>query len=133
MNRLIPASAFAALLLGLTATRARADISISATNVTIASGQTTGTMDFTISYVDNPMSVNNSDTLSTFGLGLLITPAASPDLGFESTQSNPWDNISLRADYVFAGESLGQDNPPPVFWVVPPDTNDTITAVGDTR
>lgn len=133
MSRSIPAFAFA-MLLGLTATYARADLTITGGDVTLAPGQTTGVISFTISYLNNPLSADNSDTLSSFGLTLLITPApgSGNDLQFTQSQSNPWDNSNLGVNYVFAGQSFSQDNPGLFpFWAPPSTTtnaNDTITA-----
>ncbi len=130
MNRFMFALAFAGLLNGLTPPPARADLTISLSDVTLLAGQTTGTMDITVSYVDNPSSVDNSNTLSAWSFALLITPQGSgPDLGFSSTQSNPWDNAVLGTNYVFAGTSLAQAAPP--FWSPPTLTtnpDDTILA-----
>ena len=108
MNRSIQALAFAIILLGLTATRARADLNIALSDVTLAPGGT-GTMDITVTS-------NNSDTLSAFGLELLITPVGNPTslLQFTTAQLDPYGN----PNYVFAGESLGSDLGVP-FWGPP--------------
>ena len=113
MNRLIQAFAFAIILLGLTATPARADLAISLSNTTVAPGGT-GTMDITVTS-------NSSDTLSAFGLELLITPVGTPTSLLQFTSSQP--DFSGNPNYVFVGESaLG-----PAFWSTPPAyPNDTI-------
>jgi hypothetical protein len=134
VNRFIFALAFAGLLFGFTTTSARADLTISLSDVTLLSGQTTGTMDITVSYVNNPSSADNSNTLSGFGITLLITPVVGSgnDLQFSGAQSNPWDNATLAGNYVFAGQSAYQDNPSLfAFWSGPSTTtnmNDTISA-----
>jgi hypothetical protein len=137
VRRPILAVALAILLPGLTAPRARADLTISGGDVSVSGGQTV-TMDLTISYVSNPSSTDNSNTLSAFGLTLMITPLSGggPDLTFSTSQPNPWDS-SLGADYVFAGVSGSQDsNGSSPFWNLPPSSttnpNDTLTtAFGD--
>ena len=93
MNRSIQAFAFAIILLGLTATRARADLAISLSNVSLAPGGT-GTMDITVTS-------KSSDTLSAFGLELLITPVGHPTslVQFTTAQLDPYGN----SNYVFAG------------------------------
>jgi hypothetical protein len=123
VSRRILVLAFAALLLGALSSRARADIEITATNVTISGGGI-GYMDFTVSSTDG-------DTLSAFGLTLQITPVnpanAGDDLQFTTSQPNAWDptpypNSSFTgSDYVFAGvsgvQSLGQ-----TYWALPSQT-----------
>ncbi len=92
--------------------------------MTFSPGQTSGSMDI---YVSS----NAADTLSAFNFTLLITPlgSAGVDLTFSTTQSDPWDNPGLSGNYVFAGASFAQSNPP--FWSEPFTTNnynDTIEA-----
>ncbi len=108
MNRSIQAFAFAFILLGLTATRARAGLIISLSNSTVAPGGT-GMMDIAVTF-------NSSDTLSAFGLELLITPinGATSLLQFTTAQLDPYGN----PNYVFAGESVGSDLGVP-FWGPP--------------
>src|SRR5436190_1267122 len=108
VTRLIPACfATAMLLLCLPATRARADLTITASPnpVTLGAGDI-GTMDFLISSTGN-------DTLSEFGLKLQITPIGTPTslLQFTAVQSDPYGN----GNYVFAGESTNEDFSLP-FW-----------------
>jgi len=107
------------ILLGLTATGARAGVIITASDVMLAPGGT-GTMDFSIAS-------NSNDTLSQFGLGLNITPVGSATslLQFTSSQTDPYSN----PNYVFSGNSFGSDFNTP-FWFPPTTTttaNDTIS------
>jgi hypothetical protein len=67
VNRSIQAFAFAIILLGLTATRARAGVIITLDDVTVAPGGT-GTMDIAVTSDSVP-----GDTLSLFSLTLQIT------------------------------------------------------------
>jgi hypothetical protein len=81
-------------------------------------GQTTGTMDFTIT------STTGMDTLSEFNLELLILPAGTPTSLLQfSTSSQP--SVYDHANYVFAGESSVADTGGFVpFWGAPfPQTN----------
>ncbi len=118
MNRSIQAFAFAIILLGLTATRARAGLDISLSNVSLAPGGI-GTMDITVTS-------NSGDLLSGFGLGLLITPVGHPTslLQFTTAQLDPYGN----PNYVFAGESLGSDLGVP-FWGLPSSTSYTYDTI----
>jgi len=108
VNRSIQALAFAFILLGLTATRARAGLVIALSDVTLAPGNT-GTMDITVTS-------NSSDTLSAFGLELQIVPVGTPAsvLQFTTAQPDPYGN----ANYVFYNESTNADLGIP-FWIVP--------------
>ncbi len=110
MNRSIQAFAF--ILLGLTATRARADLNIALDNVTVAPGGT-GTMDITVTS-------NSSDTLSAFNLELLIAPSNGATSLLQFTSNQP--DFTGNPNYVFVGESaLG-----PAFWSTPPTTTNYL-------
>jgi hypothetical protein len=108
MNRLLRASACAMILLGLTATRARAELTITASPIGLQPGGI-GTINLSITS-------NSGDTLSQFGLELVITPlpGTTSQLQFTTTQSDPYGN----PNYVFSGESIGADLPSP-FWSLP--------------
>jgi len=108
VNRSIQALAFAIILLGLTATRARAGPAVALSDVTLAPGST-GTMDITVTS-------SSSDTLSAFGLELQIVPVGTPVsvLQFTTAQPDPYGN----ANYVFYNESLNADLMIPL-WTVP--------------
>jgi hypothetical protein len=108
VKRSIQAFAFAIILVGLTATRARADVAITVDNGTVAPGGT-GTVDITVTS-------NMSDTLSSFGLELLITlqPGTTSLLQFTLTQPDPFGN----PNYVFYGASSKSDLAIP-FWGPP--------------
>jgi len=107
VNRSIQAFAF--ILLGLTATRARAGVIIALDNVTVAPGGT-GTMD--IAVTSNSLA---SDTLSQFSLALQITqkPGTTSFLTFTGGV-DPYNN----PNYVFSGESFNVNNGLP-FWGPP--------------
>jgi len=109
VNRSIQAFAFAMILLGLTATRARAGVIIALDNVTVAPGGT-GTMD--IAVTSNSLA---SDTLSQFSLALQITqkPGTTSFLTFTGGV-DPYNN----PNYVFSGESFNVNNGLP-FWGPP--------------
>jgi len=118
VNRSIQALAFAIVLLGLTAARARADLAISLDNVTVAPGGT-GTMDIFVTS-------NNNDPLSLFSLTLQITqmPGTTSFLTFTGGV-DPYNN----PNYVFSGESFNVNNGIP-FWGLPFPTiytNDSIS------
>lgn len=119
MNRFIRASIFA-LLLVAPAASVRAELTIVASNVTLAPGGV-GTMDFTVTS-------DSGDQLTDFGLGLVITKVGSPTsmIQFTSSQPDPYGNTN----YVFFDESAGQDTSIP-FWGSPKNSNSTITG-GDT-
>ncbi len=108
MNRLIRASACTIILLGLTATRARGDLTIGASPVGILPGGTV-TMDLTITS-------NSADTLSQFDLELAINQVAGPtsQLIFTTAQPNPYGNPK----YVFDNDSWGTQSDSP-FWSLP--------------
>jgi hypothetical protein len=92
VNRSIQAFALAFLVLSLTAARARADYVF---NVTIPSDSVPGSLAFTITSNDNA-------TLSSFGLGLTISPVGSSTAGYFSlVQPTPYAD----PNYVFAGVS----------------------------
>ncbi len=119
MNRSIQAFAFAIILLGLSATRARADLNIALDNVTVAPGGT-GTMDI---YVSS----GSSDTLSLFSLQLQIRQVAptSSFLTFTGGVDPPYSN----SNYVFSNQSFNSDFGLP-FWAPPFTTvytNDSIS------
>ncbi|MGO8747149.1 MAG: PEP-CTERM sorting domain-containing protein [Thermoguttaceae bacterium] len=116
--RLLLLASFLCLVMGVPA---QANVTITASDVDLAPGGT-GTMDFTIT--SDPG--GTLDTLSDFGLELLITPAPTSTslLQFTTAQSNPYGN----PNYVFAGESFGSDLDL-AFWSKPSKTNypaDTI-------
>ena len=118
MNRVIRAFVLAMILLGLTATRAQTTaLTVAGSDITIEPGAT-ATMALTITS-------DSSDTLSAFGIQLLITPLnGAPELLQFTTASDPYGN----PNYVFYNESLGADIPIP-FWSLPYKTNyssDTI-------
>jgi hypothetical protein len=121
VRRLTSTLAFGIALLGLTSPRAGAEPTITASNVILAPGGT-GTMDFTITS-------GSGDTLSSFGLELLITKVGNPAslLQFTTAQPDPYGNMS----YVFAGESFNGDADPILpLWGNPTTThypNDTIS------
>jgi len=107
VSRLIKAFVFAIILLGLTASGARAELAISVGSSTVAPDGI-GTVDITIT-------PNHGHTLSDFGLELQITPVgATSFLQFTSSQPDPYGN----SNYVFYNQSLKQllDLP---FWSVP--------------
>jgi len=106
VSRWIQTFAFAVIVLGLTATCARADLVISLSNVNVAPGNT-GTMDISVTS-------NNSDTLSSFGLELLITRGTSASFLTFTGGPDPYAN----PNYVFFGQSLNQDTATP-FWGPP--------------
>ncbi len=111
MSRLIQAFAVAVIFLGVTATSARADLTINLSPITLGAGNT-ATMDIS--------ATSNSDfTLSQFGLEVQITPVGSPDtqLQFASPQPDP-GFIYINPIYVFAGQSFGATNGLP-FWGLP--------------
>ncbi len=118
VNRSIAAFAFAMILLGLTANHTRADLIITAGDVTVTPGGI-GTMDFTVTSDSN-------DTLSAFSLGLNITVVGGTSslLPFTTAQPVPYGN----PNYVFSGESINSDLSLP-SWSLPYQTNypsDTI-------
>ena len=120
MNRFTHAFAlaFATMLLGLTASVARADFQVTLSDVKLPPGGT-GRMDFLFKS-------DNNDTLSQFGLGLMIKPVGTPAtlLEFSANQPVPYNNPT----YVFSGHSFNSDNALP-FWSHPYLTNyasDTI-------
>jgi hypothetical protein len=107
-----------AALLGLMTTRTRADLIVSPGQATVAAGDT-GMIDITVTS-------NSSDTLSNFGLELLITPlgTATQSLAFTSSQADPYSN----SNYVFYSASTNSDLGIP-FWSALTTTtylNDTI-------
>jgi hypothetical protein len=119
VSRSLKVISCAAVLFGLSAGQARADLSISLQDVSLAPGGI-GTMDISVTS-------NNSDTLSAFGLELLITPSAGSTslLQFTAAQSDPYGD----PNYVFLGTSFYSDNSLP-FWFAPYETNypsDTIS------
>jgi len=128
VNRSIRALAFAIILLGLTAARARADLTITVgSDLTLAPGGT-GTIDITLT-TDHP------HTLMDFGLELQITPVLqgmppmppSALLQFSPGADQPTPPFGASS-YVFAGQSSDADGPSP-FWSDPFLTNyqnDTI-------
>jgi len=109
VNRSIQAFAFAIILLGLTATRARAGVIITLDDVTVAPGGT-GTMDIAVTSDSVP-----GDTLSLFSLTLQITqmPGTTSFLTFTGGV-DPYDN----PNYVFSGESFNVNSGSP-FWSLP--------------
>jgi len=108
VNRSIQAFAFAIILLGLTATRARAGAIITLDDVTVAPGGM-GTMDITITS-------NSGDTLSLFSLALQITqmPGTTSYLEFTGGVDPPYSN----SNYVFSNQSFNLDFGQP-FWGPP--------------
>jgi len=119
VNRSIQAFAFAIILLGLSATRARADLNIALSDVTLAPGGT-GTMDITVTS-------NSSVTLSLFSLTLQITqmPGTTSFLTFTGGVDPPYSN----SNYVFSNQSFNSDFGQP-FWAPPFTTvytNDSIS------
>ncbi len=115
----IKSFALTLLVIGFATARVHADLTISLSNATVTTGSI-GTMNFTVTS-------NNSDTLSAFGLELLITPVGTHSslLQFTSSQPDPYGN----ANYVFNSGSFGSDNGIP-FWSSPGETHypsDTIT------
>ena len=119
MNRSIQAFAFAIILLGLTATRARAGAIITLDDVTVAPGGM-GTMDITVTS-------DSSDTLSAFGLELQITPvSAASVLQFTTSQPDPYGN----SNYVFYNESFNADNGSIPFWNVSSPPSPFLTILG---
>jgi hypothetical protein len=128
VSRCIRIFVLAILPLGLMATRARADITVSLQDVSLAPGGI-GTMNIYASST-------SGDTLSQFGLELLITPVSSPSfLYFSSGMDQPTADFGNPSPgYVFEGQSSSMDIPLP-FWGGPFDPgtnypNDTI-AGGD--
>ena len=121
MSRSIQGFAFGIIVVGLTATSVRADLTVTLTDATVAPGGT-GTVDI------NVTSTNGTDTLSAFNLELLITGVGTPaaNLHFSSgiDQPVPYGN----PDYVFAGESSNNDLSLPL-WSDPtnPPTYNVIT------
>ena len=121
MNRWIRVFALSIVVFGAATALARADITVSLSNVDVASGGV-GTMDI---YASS----NSSDELNFFNLKLLITPTEMPSstLTFNSSQPDFADNNS---NYIFYGmSSLGAG-----FWGPPKDTlngNDTSISGGD--
>jgi hypothetical protein len=118
VNRSIATFAFAIILLGPTATHAQAGLMISLSTPNVAPGGT-GMMDIAVTS-------SSGDTLSAFGLELLITPVGNPTslLQFTTAQIDPYSNST----YVFAGQSFNSDLSLP-FWGLPLSTNypkDTI-------
>jgi len=111
VSRLNRALTVATLLLGLTATCARADLSINLSDITLGANNT-GTLDVTAT-------TSSGFTLSQFGLELLITSVGSPmtQLQFASPQPDP-GFIYNSPNYVFAGQSFGAVNGLP-FWNLP--------------
>ncbi len=88
-------------------------------NVSLAPGGT-GMIDISIFYNNNPISSDNSDSLSGFGLELLVAQdiGATSFLQFTASQADPYGN----SDYVFAGESFKSDLGLPL-WGQPSSTN----------
>jgi len=111
VSRLIQAFTGAVFLLGLTATSARADLSINLSDITLGANNT-GTLDVLAT-------TSSGFTLSQFGLELLITSVGSPttQLQFASPQPDP-GLIYNNTNYVFAGQSFGAVNGLP-FWGSP--------------
>jgi len=108
MYRLTQSLAFAILLLGVTATPARADLAISLSDITLGANNT-GSMDISATS-------SGGFTLSQFGLELLITSVGSPatQLQFSSPQPDP-GFIYNNPTYVFAGQSFGSVNGLPLW------------------
>jgi len=110
VNRSIQAFAFAIILLGLTATHARADLNIALGNdLNLAPGGI-GTIDITVTS-------NNNDTLSAFGLELLIT-LGTPTPTSLLTFTGGIDPSYSSSSYVFFGQSSNSDYGSP-FWGAP--------------
>ncbi len=103
-------------MLGFAASEARAGLVITLGNATVASGGT-ATIDISV------FSTTGTDFLSSFNLGLLITPVGTPAglLQFSSTQPD----FSGNPDYVFYQQSgLGA-----AFWGPPYMTNYTADSI----
>jgi hypothetical protein len=121
MSRFIQLSALTLILLGLTTSNVRADLTITLDNVTIAPGGN-GSMNISVTS-------NDGDTLSSFGLELQIIPQGMPSalLQFSMSQADPYGN----PNYVFYGQSSNASQMPvSPFWSTPSDTQypgDTIT------
>ena len=100
----------------------RADLVIVGGNASVSPGGT-GSIDFTIS------STTGLDQLSSFGVELQITPLTGNSLTVAIHSPPSPDPYFCRSNYVFAGQSLGQNLAIP-FWGPPSSTttnNDTIT------
>ncbi len=112
MSRLIQALAAAIVLLGLTATGARADLTIDLSTITPGAGNT-GTMDISAT-------TSSGFTLSQFGLELAITSIGSPmtQLQFSSPQPDS-AFIYSNPNYVFSGQSFNVANGNLPFWNLP--------------
>ncbi|HKI16916.1 MAG TPA: hypothetical protein VKA15_03510 [Isosphaeraceae bacterium] len=112
MIRLIRAFAAAIVLLGLTTTRARADLTINLSDITLGANNT-GTMDISAT-------TSSGFTLSQFGLELAITSIGSPmtQLQFSSPQPDS-AFIYSNPNYVFSGQSFNAANGDLPFWNLP--------------
>ena len=121
MNRSIQAFAFAIILLGLTATRARADLNIALGNDYNLAPGGIGTIDITVT------SSNNTDTLAAFSLELQITQVSGASvLQFTTSQPDPYGNSS----YVFYNESFDAANSLP-FWNLSSPPSPFLTILSD--
>jgi len=109
VNRSIQAFAFAIILLGLTATRARAGLIIALGNDYNLAPGGIGTIDITVTS-NNP----SGDTLAAFGLELLITRGTSASFLTFTGGIGPYGN----SNYVFFGQSSNSDISIP-FWGAP--------------
>jgi hypothetical protein len=122
LSRSIPTIALTVMLLGLTAPAAQADLIITLGDAFIAPGDT-GTLDISVAST-------GGDTLSAFGMELLITksPTASSFLQFTTNQPDP----TGHANYVFLNHSaIANSGGGLPFFSLPLDTNysnDTILA-----
>ncbi len=118
MTRSIQVIAFAMILFALTTTRARADLVVTLSDVKLAPGGI-GTMDISTTS-DNIVS---GDTLSSFGLELVITPVGTPSSipAFLSGADQPIAFYDI-SNYVFYEQSFNA-NPayggPYPFWSDP--------------
>jgi hypothetical protein len=111
MCRSILKLASALILIGLTTPPSRADLTVTLDNVTLAAGGT-GMMNISITS-DSSVAL---DTLSSFGLELMISPVGTPAsiLTFTETQADPMAN----PNYVFPTQSTDVALGIP-FWSVP--------------
>ncbi len=121
-NRLL-----AAFVLLITAQAADAELIVNIGSLNLAAGQTTGTVDVTISSSDG-----SSINLNSFGFNFLITPenGAPPELAFVDPQPQPFG----ATNYVFA-DSFDNDITSPLGNVsttsTPNDTYSGSDATGD--
>jgi hypothetical protein len=109
VSRINRAVAFAMILFGLMATRAQAGVVVSLSNVNMAAGGI-GTMDVSVTST-------GAATLSSFGLGLVITPVGTPSsipyflpsavqpIAFYDSTNYVFYQQSFKSDPVFGGPS----------------------------